>query len=540
MKVIEAVPHYTESDSFQFHIALRNLKQAVLVRMGVVIMTTIVSTALVVAYIWIWPSTFEAEVVISADSEKDNQRAAFYQGWNVFRREALNDEAALLTSMPVLRAVAQKLDLKYEDVYHPFMSYLTHLWGESWVGKNYRKVKAWIFPPKPSPYAPSPEMIDKYKMLSDFSKGIKIEQVKDASIGILVVKASNQRAAEIADAIAREYLEQRIQRSVKEAGDALAALTTERDKAQREMDQLEGEIRDFRTQAGLLLVFEKDRVQLTQYQTLRAQAAELQAQIADQENVLRVLDTQITSEGRHLATDRQFKDVATQDRLAKLEAQLAQARQLFQPMAPEVRELEEQIRIASTSLDSRREEVPRNALRVADSYEMLRVKRNATESTLAGARAALQSKQAELARLKRLIDQLPGKMQVNQDFERRQAMVEVKLRSLNEKLSMATVSLATARSAPPALRVVEWASPPEKPTWPNTKLFLFAAVTSGLVLGIMAALLLESIFVRVNRHRLWEAEEKYDLFAVVEQDAGFVKSLFAPARTPRLAAPAGD
>ena len=142
--------------------------------------------------------------------------------------------------------------------------------------------------------------------------------------------------------------------------------------------------------------------------------------------------------------------------------------------------------------------------------------------------------------MKALLDQLPDKMRVNQDYERRQAMLDVKLRSLNEKLSMATVSLATARSAPPALRVVEWAAAPDKPTWPKTKLFIASAVASGLVLGIMAALLLESIFVRVNRHRLWEAEEQYDLFAVVEQDPGFVKSLFAPARNQRLPAPAGD
>lgn len=537
MKVIEAVPHYTESDSFQLHIALRNLKQAVLVRKWVVFFTTVLSTVLVMGYIWIWPPTFEAQVVIAADSEKDIQRMAFYQGWSVFRREALGDEAAHLTSMPVLKVVAEKLNLRYDDVYHPFMSYLTHLWGESWVGRNYRKVKKWIFPPQPNKYAPTPEEVEKYKLLGDFQKGVRIEQVKDASIGVLVVKASNQRAAEIADAIAREYLLQRVERQVREATEAHASLRTETEKAQREVDELDNEISAFRSQNGMMLVFEKDRVQVGQYQGLRAQVAELQAQIADNENSLKVVNQQIAAEGSYLVPERQFKESATQERLVKLEASLAHARQLFQPAAPEVRELEEQVRLASAAIDPRREGVARNALRVGESYELLRAKKNATESTLAGARAQLQVKQAELERMRVLLERLPEKMKVNQDYERRQAILDAKLRSLSDKLTMATVSLATTRSAPPALRVVQWAAAPEQPTWPKTKLFIISAVASGLLLGVLAALLLESIFVRVNRHRLFEDEERYDLFAVVEQDPKFVRSLFAPPGAPRLAAP---
>src|SRR5262249_49984870 len=156
----------------------------------VIVATTFLTTALVVGYIWIWPSTFEAELMIAADSDKDMQRAAFYQGWNTFRREALADEATLMTSNLVLKEVAQRLNLRYEDVYHPFTSYLVYLWGESTVGKTYRKIKAWIFPKKPNPYEPTPEEIEQYKLLSDFHEGVKLQQIKEASIGVLAVRAS--------------------------------------------------------------------------------------------------------------------------------------------------------------------------------------------------------------------------------------------------------------------------------------------------------------------------------------------------------------
>ena len=205
MKIIEAVPHYPEADSFQFRVSLGNLKQAVVARKWVVVFTTILTTALVVAYIWIWPPTYQVEVMVAADSEKDVQRNTFYQGWNVFRQEALADEAALMTSGPVLKEVTRRLDLKYTDVYHPFLSYVTYLWGESWVGKTYRKVKYWFFPKAPGPYDPTPEEIERYKVIADFRDGVKIEQVKDANVGLLIVKASSQRVAEIANTVADVY-----------------------------------------------------------------------------------------------------------------------------------------------------------------------------------------------------------------------------------------------------------------------------------------------------------------------------------------------
>lgn len=538
MRPPEAIPHVPEADSFEFRSSLETILQAVRVRIWVVLATTVLTTGLVIAYIWIWPSTFQAEVMLAADSDKDFERASFYQGWNVFRREALGDEAALLTSRPVLVEVVKRLDLRYADVYHPFMSYLTHLWGESWLGKTYRKVKYWIFPRTPGPYEPTPEEIERFKVIKDFGDGVRVVQVKDASVGHLIVLASSQRVAEIANTLADVYLEMRRERHVGEAQKAYASLLEETTKAERELKELDQEIRQFRSDNGLLLVFEKDRLQLGQLQTYRAAIAELEAAIAEHESALAVVNRQLASEGEFISSDRVFRDAALQDRLTKLEAQLAQTRQLFQPGSPEVRELEEQIRIATAGIGGARDAVPvRNSLRVGDSYEVLRARARSLESQLSGARASLAAKRAELARVQGLAQQLPEKMKVNQEFERRQLALEAKYKALNDKLSMAAVSVATARSAPAAMRVVTYASPPEKPSWPNTKYFIAAAVGAGLVLGVMAALFLELVFVRVNRYRLWERDEDYRVFAIVEQDPKFLETLYPRSGLPRLAGP---
>lgn len=528
MSTVEAIPHRPDADSFQIGASLRALRHALAAHWVVVLATTVLTAGFVALYIWIWPPTFQATVVIAATSEKDASRASFYSGWNVFRQELLADEGAHLVSAPVLKETIRRLDLKYDDVYHPFTSYLTHLWSKSEVGNAYRKVKSWFFPKKPSPYDPTPEQIEAFKVFADFRDGVKVEQVKETSMGMLTVKGSSQRVAEIANTMAEAYLDLRRERQIGEAQQAQESLAQEVGKIQEDLAKLDREIARFRRDNSLLLQYEKDKVQIGNFESRRLGVGQLEATIAEKEDALRSVERNLAVEGEYISSARVFKDTAAQDRLAKLEMQLGQARQLFQPGAREVRELEEEIRLAMAELErSDSPVVVRNATRVSDSYEVLRARKVALESQIAGDRAALLKKKDELERERRLLQNLPEKLKINHEFERRQAVTEGKLRSLYEKLSMATVSLATARSAPPALRIVEYAPPPDQPVWPRTKLFMAAAVFFGLLLGTMAALLLELSFVRVTRHRLRDRDPVYRVFAVVGRDDAFLDGLYA-------------
>lgn len=524
----EAVPHVPEADTFDFRTSLQTLRQAVRVHLWFVFATVVLTIGLVGLYIVVWPPVYEAEVIIAADSEKDAQRAAFYQGWNVFRKDGLQEEAALATSPPVLRTVVERLDLRYDDVYHPFMSYVVHLWGESWVGRRYRAVKAWLFPPAPSPYTPTAAEIERGKVLKDFKEGVRVTQVGEASIGLLQVKASNQKVAEIANAIIDAYLEQRRERYIREAQQAYESLREEADKVVAELEQLDRELKKFRADNGLILLFEKDKAQIGQWLLLRSQVTDLEAAIADQENALAVVNRQLAGEAEQISSARVFRDIAAQERIVKLEAAVASARQVYQPDAPEVRELEEQIASAMSGIAAAGPAVTvRNAMRVGESYEQLRARRNAIESQLAGARASVTIKKAEAERMRALLDAVPEKMQVNHEYERRQRLLEAKYNGLNEKLGMAAVSMATARSAPPAMRVVDRAAVPEKPVWPRTNLLLLGAAALGLLLGVVGALLLELVFARANERRLANPADGYRLLAIVDRDDKFVERIYA-------------
>lgn len=523
----EAYPHRPEADSFELAGAFATIKRAAFGHKWMVALTMVLTTSLVGLYVYIWPPTFEADVLIAFDSEKDIQRTAFYQGWNIFRREGLTDEATLIVGMPVLRATAEKLNLRYEDVYHPFTRYVIYLWGRSWVGRHYRDLKNWLLGSDPNPFKLSDEQIERYRLLSDMQAGITTRQVGEASIGVLEVRGSNQKVATIANTIVEIYLKQRRDRYVQEAQQARDSLKEEADKVENQLRDLDSRIRDFRARTGAVLVFEKDRSQIGQSLVLRAAVTDLQSQIAANRAELESIGRQLAAEGERLAPERVFRDDALKDRLAKLEVALGAARQAYQSSSPEVRDLEVQIAAGRAELARPgRSEVIRDTAHVGASYEALRARQLQLESDVAGEVSALAIKTAELERMHALMDQIPEKMQISHELERDQSYLETELTGLNDKLAVATVSMASAKSAPPAMRVVEPASVPEQPIWPQTKLLMASAVLAGIVVGVIAALMLELIFVRADPARLASGRDGLSLFAVVERDDDFLDAIF--------------
>lgn len=520
-------PAPTDPDSFNFKGALDGVWRAMVAQRWVVVAAVFLSTTLVAGYVWIWPPVYQAEVVIAADSDQDVQRAAFYQGWNTFRRDGLTDESTLMTSAPVLREVVEQLNLKYEDVYHPFLNYAVHLWSTSWIGKRYRAAKVWLLGIERNPKGLTPEQIERYKLLSDFEKGVAVKQVGQANIGLLIVKGSNQRVAEIANAVAEVYLRQRRERFIAEARQAHESLSKEAERTLQELQVFDEQVKRFRAESGAVLLFEKDRAQIGHWLALRSAITDLEAVTAENEASLNVISQQIASEGSKLRSDRMFVQDVFKDRLPKLEGALAAARQSFQPDSREVRDLEEQIRVARAGIEEGGGSViVRPSARISDSYETLLVKKQALESSLSGNRAALKIKRAEYERIRNLLEQIPEKQQLNREFERRQQMLENKYSGIGEKLTVAAVSMASAESAPAALRIVDRASIPEQPAWPQAKLLLSAAALAGLVFGVLAAVLIEVSLERAHRARFAGRPGRPLLFAAVEQDKAFLQRIY--------------
>ena len=530
----EAIPYVPEADSFHFGGALAAMAQAVRTHWLAVVATMVVACGLVGLYVWVWPPVYESEVMVALDSDKDVQRTAFYQGWNTFRKEGLVDEGVLMTSQPVLQEVVTQLHLKYEDVYHPFLRYAIHLWTESWLGKNWRRFKHWLLRTPESTSLLSPEEIELGRVLSDMQSGVAIHQLGEASIGSLAVKASTPRVADIANAIVRVYLRQRQERYVTEATEAYESLASEAAKTRAELDALGRRIREFRARTGTVLLFEKDRGQIGQWITLRSSIDDLRVTISENEASLKAIEAQLGHESANLRSDTVYKVDAQKARLPQLEQALAAARENYQPTSREVRDLEEQIAKAQEVIAGGAPTIVRNSARMSENYEQLLAKKRSIEAALAGARSALAVREQELSRMTDLLDRIPASMQANHELEVEQQTLESKYSGIYAKLAVAAVSMATAKSAPPAMRVVETAHPPEQASAPQTKLLLAAAALAGLVVGALLALMLDLQTPRVTRARLASPYGGARLLGVVVIDLGRLQALLAAPSAPLL------
>jgi len=128
-QLTEAVRHIPEADTFDLRKSWDFLRQSVLGHKLLIGLTSVIAVGVMLLYIIVWPAVFSAEVLVLAEAPEDRQRESFYSHWAVFRSTHLPDEVQLITSRAVLVKTVDRLNLSFDDVYHPFMSYAAYLWG---------------------------------------------------------------------------------------------------------------------------------------------------------------------------------------------------------------------------------------------------------------------------------------------------------------------------------------------------------------------------------------------------------------------------
>ncbi len=244
------------------------------------------------------------------------------------------------------------------------------------------------------------------------------------------------------------------------------------------------------------------------------------------------MNAQLSGESREVVAARVMKNSAAReamtDRLSQLELSRKQMLIHYRPDAPEVKELDRQIAVVKEQMGQEPGEVVlQSSVVLNDAYQTLRQRKRQLEEDLAGQRAALAVKQQQASQIRALMSQIPDKIKVSHDFDREHSALEKRYVTLQDKMMVASVSLAAASSAPPSVRVVEPASHPDKPSWPKTRLLIAGAVAVGLAAGVLLALLVELIRGRVSRYQLSVAQDRLPIYALVAHDARSAGHLFA-------------
>ena len=503
----EAIPHRPEADRFDFLTALVRLLEVARAYWWAIAVTPILFLIGIFAYVKLFPPVYRAEVLIMAEAKDDSSRENFYMFWNTFRKNDLLSEIELMRSNGVLSRVIRELNLGYDEVYHPVTSHLAYLWTESLVGRAYRSVKRTIFPPAPSPYTPTDAEIEFARTLNDFRTGISLVPVPDSSVGRIVLAGPSPRVAEIANHLSEVYIDERRRRFTEEAENAYRTLSTEVEKVRLQIAELEHAYNEFKVDHGLLLDLEQDKVTLAKWLELAAVIRESEANMVGLAGKRAELARFLAAEPQQIIAQQVLQKnpalVELEDNLHKLRQSLELQSLRFQEDAPELRDLRRQIAALETLRAGTSEKTNISDTRVPNSaFETTRLSIHSIDAELADIRAQLEVHRRVYEEIGAKLQTLPRDMSRNRDFVREFSVADKKYSLLKERLMMAEVSAATARTAPPSLRVMDRASAPAKPMWPKTKLLLAAGLGLGAFCGLGLALLLDFFNGRVTLSRL--------------------------------------
>jgi uncharacterized protein involved in exopolysaccharide biosynthesis len=503
----EAIPYQHEADAFDVNASIGRVRNAILDHLVLIAVTCLACLGLVLCYLKAFPPIYKAEVTVYGDPSEDSARSGYYQVWNIFRKDDLKSEPELITTRKVVTQVVQDLNLKFDDVYHPVLTQVGYLWTQSLPGRTWKRIKAWMFPPDPSDYQPTPEEIDRARTIEAFKESVALEPVGNTTVAKLSVKAPTFRAAEYANKLIDVYLNHRRELGSAEADGAYLSLKHELDRAGTELREIEKEKVEFDQKNGLTVEFERDKVLLGKWGEVRGSVAELEAQTAGISAALAVVQQHLKDEPAEIVNARTVQESHLRTMMQAREFELSNnVKALAERYRPDSPELEEARRLLTDTRSALAKEPGKTELsesRVMNpTYVSLRQQEQSLQSQLESNRATLAKKREEFAVLNRRMEALPAIFSQSHVLQRRREAAEARYKMLNDRFMMADVSRSSVMTAPASLRVVDYAQPPMRKAWPDLKILLPAAILVGLIFGIGLALIAEMFSKRVTRHRL--------------------------------------
>jgi uncharacterized protein involved in exopolysaccharide biosynthesis len=513
--------HHADADSFDLRGSIQRVVDACVTYRLAVGATVLATLGLVQVYMMLWPRVYEADVLVVADSPEDLMRSNFYEVWNVFRREELQVEAELMTSRTVLVRVVTELGLRYEDVYHPFMSHAAYLWQESWVGSRYRRLKRFLFPKPAGPYDPTPEQIELARTVMDFQDGVRLDAEGEAPVGRLKVRGPSPRVAEIANKLMAVYLEERGKRFVDEAKRSYDALSGEVAKAAAELLETDMTRRKFYEDNGLVLDFEKDKQEVAFTAELDAKVRDAQAEIDGLRRKQSEMRAKLASEAPEVVGVYVTELNILRERMIgarfDLQNQLAAIAQRYRADSPEVLDLVARIRQLDEQIAQQPEKIESSTTRTLNTVrEQLRQRELEADGELERLQVALAARKKILGGYNQRVSLLPAKLMRALELGRELRLKEQRYNVLSERQAMARVSMATVGSAPASMRVADPAAPPSDPIWPRTRLFQLGGLVVGLLAGVGLAVTLDVVQGRVTRTRLLQTHRGLPIYGTLE------------------------
>jgi len=479
-----------DADVFDMMGSVRVFIEALRLHKFLVLFICLITIGVAALYQRLWPPVYKVQAQLASERSLDSSRDPFYASWQIFRKEDGRDEVKLFTAGPVLRDVIEKNHLKYDDVYHPFLSHAGYLWQKSWLGKEYASLKAkYLGVPEATD-----EQIESGLTLEGLKAGIDIAEEGDSNVASLTVSGPTPRVSEIANSLIDSYLTYRKSRHADEAHSAFSVLSQEAGRASSELEEVKKRREEFSHTNGLLIDLQKETQDVRQLTEVETTIAAHKAKISALEGNLQDIEARLQNETpeKVLSSVKQVNNVREQAKLKRLEMEtnLIALRSRYREDSPEVREVLENIAKLDALIAAEPDYIDASVTTGINTlHQQLASNRFVALSDLGGERNALASQEALAAKMRERLEQLPELTATFTDIQRDYDLAKEKYQRLLLKRMEAQISATALESAPASVRVIDYASKPITKFWPRAKYLYPGALLVGLALGGFAALI---------------------------------------------------
>ncbi len=404
---------------------------------------TAIVVAVAVAGISIITPQYEARALVKINPTQNALTSIDAQATGAPDQNLIDTEVAVMRSREIARVVVNDLAL----------------------AKDAEFTKS--LPPRPSGAIGNPKVNDWYDLLAEnVLNGLTVQREKATYvIQVKFRSISPEKAAKIANAFTREYIRFSVGARTGTAEQTADFLNNRLSSLGAELKMQDTQVAQLRADAGILEGSASGTAINQEVAPLSAQLATAQAESAAAQANLAAARRQLASGGIDSISGVLESNVVSDLRRQRSEVlrEKGQVDSQFGPRYPEAIKIRQQ-------LDQLDKQIDEEARRVINSLESQATSSAARAASLAAQVAALRGTQASATKAAVLADSLAKQADAKRETYSRIA----------QNLQQAT---SQARNTMTQAQIVEAASPPERPAFPNKPLLLVAGIVAGLGLG---------------------------------------------------------
>ena len=325
-------------------------------------------------------------------------------------------------------------------------------------------------------------------------KAVKTKTVEPDLVEIRVRHPDPELAALVANSIAEAMVQRFTREAQRDATQERRYIERSLKTLEEQLRKLEAQIAQEKKRLGIVDIPEETKALLTSLRTYELEWHDAQAQRDAAAAEVERLRQQIEREQPIVSVDVLKEDPVfkqMRDQLAALELERAKLLALFTPEHPDVQQVEERIKTLREALAKQaRQLVKEREVAPNPAYQLLYQQLVTAEANRFAAEARLQALSRFLPELRKRLEALPENQRRLGALLRKAQAAEQVYTNLLMRLEEARIREVTKTGD---LVIADLAAPPHEPVSPRPLLSLALALVLGVMLGVIAAFLVEGL-----------------------------------------------